>query len=304
MSQIKSKFLEANAVDDSKIKLRNDQYLKARNAADSADVNILKLNASDVPEFAFFPEKSGTPTSANQLVNKSYVDSVATGLDVKASVRLATAAALPANTSAGSGVGKTLTADANGALSVDGVAVAVGNRILVKDEATALDNGIYVVTAAGDGSNPYVLTRAIDADQDAEVTSGMFTFVEEGSSNDNSGWVLSTNNPITVDTTALAFSKFSDSAAVVITNEKETFTLNGTDITNQYIDLANVARNDSIHFMVKGSGSLLEGASHDYSVSYTGGAGGNTRITFLNDLATGGNAALIAGDIVQVQYEF
>jgi len=88
------------------------------------------------------------------------------------------------------------------------------------------------------------------------------------------------------------------------TANKETFILNGTDITNQYIDLAHVATTNSIIFMVKGSGNLLEGASYDYSVSYTGGAGGNTRITFLNDLATGGAAALVATDVVQVNYSY
>ncbi len=87
-----------------------------------------------------------------------------------------------------------------------------------------------------------------------------------------------------------------------ITPAKETIVLSGTDITNQYIDLAAVAKTDSILFMVQGSGNLLEGASYDYSVSYTGGAGGNTRITFLNDLATAGVAALVAADVVQVNY--
>lgn len=87
-------------------------------------------------------------------------------------------------------------------------------------------------------------------------------------------------------------------------NNKETFILSGTNITNQFIDLAHVASTNSINFMVQGSGSLLEGVSYDYSVNYTGGSGGNTRITFLNDLATGGGAALIAGDVVQVQYEY
>lgn len=83
---------------------------------------------------------------------------------------------------------------------------------------------------------------------------------------------------------------------------KQTFTLIAGDITNQYIDLAVEAAVDSINFMVKGAPVLLEGASHDYSVSYTGGVGAVTRITFLNDIATGGPSALIAGDIVQVQY--
>lgn len=94
------------------------------------------------------------------------------------------------------------------------------------------------------------------------------------------------------------------SPAASHTPNKETFVLNGTDITNQYVDLAQVALTNSIIFMVKGAGYLLEGASYDYSVSYTGGAGGKTRITFLNDLATGGTAALVATDVVQVNYEY
>jgi hypothetical protein len=94
-------------------------------------------------------------------------------------------------------------------------------------------------------------------------------------------------------------------ASVIIpTNNKETFVLSNTNITNQYIDLAHVAKTNSIIFMVDGSGSLLEGASYAYSVNYTGGAGGNTRITFLNNIATGGGAALVAGDVVQVNYVF
>lgn len=87
-------------------------------------------------------------------------------------------------------------------------------------------------------------------------------------------------------------------------NNKELFILSGTDITNQYIDLTHVAKTNSVYFAVKGSPSIIEGASYDYSVNYTGGAGGNTRITFLNDLATGGVSALIAGDIVVIQYQY
>lgn len=85
---------------------------------------------------------------------------------------------------------------------------------------------------------------------------------------------------------------------------KQTFTLVSGDITNQYIDLAQVARNNSIEFKVRGGAPILEGASYDYSVSYTGGVGGKTRITFLNDLATGGASALIAGDVIQIIYQY
>lgn len=93
-------------------------------------------------------------------------------------------------------------------------------------------------------------------------------------------------------------------AGAAATNNKELVTLSAGDITNQYIDLAHVAKTNSIDFVVKGGGIMIEGASYDYSVSYTGGAGGNTRITFLNDLATGGAAALVAGDVVVSKYEY
>ncbi len=139
---------------------------------------------------------SGAVTNATDAATKAYVDSVATGLDVKASVRVAT----------------TANVDLSGALEngdvIDGVTLATGNRVLVKNQSTGSQNGIYVVQASG------AAVRATDADADAEVTPGLFTFVEEGTANGNTGWVLTTDSPITVGSTALAFSQFSDSAAL------------------------------------------------------------------------------------------
>jgi hypothetical protein len=94
------------------------------------------------------------------------------------------------------------------------------------------------------------------------------------------------------------------SPAASSTNNKETFVLSSTDITHQYVDLAHVALTNSIDFMVQGGGDQLEGSSYDYTVSYTGGAGGNTRITFVNGLATGGVSALVATDVLQIQYQY
>lgn len=157
---------------------------------------------------------SADPTTSLHAATRQYVDAVATGLDIKASVRVATTTTLPAYTAVGSGVGKTLTANANGALVIDGVNNIVNtNRILIKNEATShLNHGIYVVTNAGSPSTQWILTRATDADGSPanEVTAGMFTFVEEGTVNVGSGWVLVTNNPISIDTTALQFSRFSN----------------------------------------------------------------------------------------------
>ena len=175
-------------------------------AALAAATSAIDVNSQKITSVA-------TPTAATDAVNKSYADALISGLDIKESVRLTTSGALAACTAAGSGVGKTLTGDANGALTVDGVSVVANDRILVKNQATGSDNGIYVVTTVGDGSNAFVLTRATDADENDEVTAGMFCFTEEGSANSDKGYVLTTNDPITVDTTSLSFTSFASTTS-------------------------------------------------------------------------------------------
>lgn len=132
----------------------------------------------------------------------------ATALDYKASCRIATAAALPAYTR----VANVITANANGALngdpSVDGVTLAVGNRVLLKNGAAGADNGIYTVTALGGASAKWKLTRAEDANTSALVTSGLYTEIEEGTANTGTAWWLTTANPITLNTTSLTFTQF------------------------------------------------------------------------------------------------
>jgi len=152
-----------------------------------------------------------TPTNADEAASKAYVDAIASGLDPKASCRFATAAALDAYTKTGSGVGAYLEADANGALSVDGVTPSVGDRILVKSENAGgadVDHGIYTVTTVGDAGTPWRLTRATDFDADAEVTSGAHCWVTEGNTLAETAWVVITPDPITVDTTAIEWSQY------------------------------------------------------------------------------------------------
>jgi hypothetical protein len=171
----------------------------------------------------------GSPSADTDAANKGYVDGVAQGLDVKASVRLATTGALSAYTFTTT-AGGTITSNANGALSIDGVTPSVADRILIKNETSgnAPYNGIYVVTTVGDGSNPYVLTRSTDANTSAEVTDGMFTFVEQGTSLASTSWVLTTNNPITLNTTALTFAQFSGAGTYTASNG---VLLTGTNFT-------------------------------------------------------------------------
>jgi phage-related tail fiber protein len=132
------------------------------------------------------PVAGAEPSSGSHLVTKNYVDNIAAGVNIHAACETATTAALPAATynNGSSGVGATLTANANGAIGTVGgySGLAVGGRVLVKDQADAKQNGIYVVTALGDGSNPWVLTRAADNDgaPTNEVEAGDMTFVQEG----------------------------------------------------------------------------------------------------------------------------
>lgn len=118
-------------------------------------------------------------------------------LDIKQSVHVATTAA------------GTLASSFENGDTIDGVVLVTGDRILIKDQASGSENGIYTVEATG------APTRATDADADAEVTANMFCWVEEGTTNADTGWVLTTNDPITVDTTALVFAQFSGVGQIV-----------------------------------------------------------------------------------------
>jgi hypothetical protein len=133
-----------------------------------------------------------TPTSENDAANKAYVDGARAGLDVKGSVRVATTANITLS----------------GEQTIDGVGVVAGDRVLVKNNTTGSENGIYVV-ASGSWS------RASDADTSDKVTSGMFAFVESGSTNGDTGWVLATDGSIAVGTTSLTFSKFTSPGAIL-----------------------------------------------------------------------------------------
>lgn len=127
-------------------------------------------------------------------------------------VRVATAAALPSCVYANgtSGVGATLTAYANGALTIDGISISAGDRILVKNQASAAQNGIYVATNAGTSSAKFVLTRATDANSSTELITGTQVLVNEGTANSGSIFYLSNSSAVTLGTTGLVFKQVSN----------------------------------------------------------------------------------------------
>ena len=163
----------------------------------------------------FYLEQNATPSNDYDVSSKVYVDNVAKGLDIKASVRAATTANIAGNYDNGtSGVGAAITKATNGSLgTVDGVTLIATNRLLVKNQSEPKQNGIYVVTNVGAVDAAYVLTRADDFDDSTNITAGAFTFVEEGDTNGDKGFVLTTNEDISVGVsetdTDLTFTQFS-----------------------------------------------------------------------------------------------
>ena len=131
------------------------------------------------------------PTSAQSAATKAYVDAVKTGLDVKDSVKVATTANITLS----------------GTQTIDGVAVSADERVLVKNQSTGSENGIYDCKAGS-------WSRSSDFDANSEVTSGAFVFVEQGTVNADAGFVLTTDGSITVGTTALSFTQFSGAGQI------------------------------------------------------------------------------------------
>ena len=192
----------------------------------SVDTNTISTTNSN-GDLVLSPNGTGTVTvpsgyknrsgfGANSLVSKEYVDAVKVGLDFKDSVRVASTA--------------NVTISGPGA-AIDGVTLSSGDRVLLKDQSTASQNGIYVFNGAASA-----MTRATDADADAEVTSGLFVFVEAGTVNADNGFVLTTDGSITVGSTSLSFVQFSG-AGQITAGDALTKTGNQLDVNDDNVTL-------------------------------------------------------------------
>ena len=219
------------------------------------------------------------PENPQDAATKAYVDAARSGLDVKASVRAATTAPL------------TIASDLENGDVLDGVTLATGNRVLVKNQSTASENGIYVVQATG------AAVRADDADTNAEVTSGMFTFVEEGTVNADSGWVLTTNNPITLGSTGLVFAQFSGAGQITagagLTKTGNTIDVVGTsDRITVNADSVDIAATYVGQNTITTLGTITTGTWDATTVAVTAGGTGNESFTDNGVIYGNGSGAL------------
>lgn len=234
--------------------------------------------------------KAATPTDPSHVATKAYVDAARSGLDVKPSVRVATTG--PVNISTELEAGDLL--DTN-------VTLVAGNRVLVKNQLTASENGIYVVQASG------AAVRSSDANGTADtgtVSGGTFTFVEEGAVNADSGWVVSSNGNISVGTDPINWVQFSGAGQITagdgLTKDGNTLHVNDDNVTI-YIDGSdNVAvKSSSVQYQTlvsngsgttAGWGAVSLGQANAVTGTLPVGNGGTGNTSFTDNGIVYGNA--------------
>ena len=232
----------------------------------SVDPSEFTLNSIGAPSAAVALNSQkitglGTPTDATDAATKAYVDSAAQGIDWKASVRAATTSNV------------TLASDLENGDTLDGVTLATGDRVLVKNQSTGSQNGIYVVKSSG------APDRSTDADLAAELTSNFAVFVEEGTVNADQGYVLTNDGAITVGTTALTFTQFTGLGQIIAGT--------GLDKTGNTLDIdSTVTTNDGTQTLtnktINGSSNTITNVSLSTGVTGTlPVANGGTGITSL-----------------------
>jgi hypothetical protein len=213
---------------------------------------------------------TGNPTNALELAPKQYVDSVAQGLDVKASCKYASTANV---------------ASISGVLTIDGQSTATGDRILLKDQSSAAENGIYVADDAG------AWARSADMDNWAEVP-GAFVFIESGDTLADTGWVCTADQGGTIDVTAMPWSQFSG-VGTYIAGTGLTLTGNTFSITNTTVAAASYgAADNTLTATVNAQGQLTALAATPIAIT-------NAQVSGLGTMSTqDANSVAITGGTV------
>ena len=237
--------------------------------------------------------KVATPTDAAHIATKGYVDAARQGLDVKQSVRAATTG--PVNLTNQLEAGDTLDTT---------VTLAAGNRVLVKNQSTASENGIYVVQSSG------AAVRATDANGTADtgtVSGGTFTFVEEGTVNADSGWVVSTNGSITVGTDAMNWVQFSGAGSIVagdgLSKDGNTLNVGGTaDRITVNADTVDIASTYAGQSSIITLGTVTTGTWSATTIAVNKGGTGATSFTS-NGILFGNSTSAIQVTAAGTQYQ-
>lgn len=329
MARITKKYLGSDSVDATKVRFDNNTAFRARDAADSSDIEVFKVDSSDVFQFLVHPQIISSASGDNDVLTLKDLNQELEGLKPKAAVRAATTASITLD----------------GLQTVDDVVLSAGDRVLVKDQSAASENGIYDVV---DGA---AWVRSSDMDELAPVdeVNGAYTFVQEGTSNAGKGFVQTgsvsdigvddlvfiffnsssnlvggdgidySGSTISVDLTADPYLEF-DSGALQAkvspdlmattssgeladalqvkeaidsagrTSSREAFTLDATSIANG-VTLANTPIPNSID--VQPVGGPVQQFGVDYVIS-------TNLITFSGDLAS----VLEDGDVIYVKYVY
>jgi hypothetical protein len=275
--QIKTRAIENNAVNDEKIRLRNNQSLKGRNNANTADISLLKVNTTDEAEFGAKPVSAFIPSNTNDLVNLGWVQDYVSGVvNLKEAVKCASSANISL---------------APAPADIDGYTLQLNDRVLIYGQTLPEENGIYVF----DGTD-LVRSSDFDGSPTNEVKQGSTVDVINGLLNGNKRFILTTENPINLGVDGLTFVEI-PTGAIVPVEQEEILTLSAADETNQYVDLANEVLHPSVKVFFSG---VLQKKGTDYTLSDVGGV---TRISFAGDLATAGAISLVENDILIVSYE-
>ena len=215
-----------------KLDFKDSKYATGRRKRSIAKVWVKKGSGNIYVNGIKMHEYFKRPVHQIIVTRPLEISEVTTSYDVKASVKYATTANVAGTYNNGAG---TITAGSNGAFTIDGATPSANDRVLLKNQTTATQNGLYLVTTVGSGAAAYVLTRTPDADAAIEITGGAFVFVEAGTANADNGYVFTHNGTPTLGSTSITVEQFSGagqiSAGAALTKSGNTINVAVDDTT-------------------------------------------------------------------------